>query len=76
MNKRVVLLADSDKAGMDMVKKAVERGWEVAFPEWTDCKDAADAQMKYGRLFTVKSILESAVRNPTKIKVLAKKYCR
>ena len=76
LKKRVVLLADADKAGMDMIKTAVERGWEVAFPEWDGCKDAADAQMKYGRLFTVKSILESAVRNPTKIKVMSRKYCK
>ena len=76
LNKRVILLADADSAGMKAVYKAIERGWSVAFPEWEDCKDAGDALGKYGRLFTVRSILDSAVSNQTKIKVLAKGYCR
>lgn len=76
LKKRVILLADADKAGMRAVNTAIDRGWRVAFPEWDDCKDASDALLKYGRLFTVRSILDSAVSNPTKIKVLAKSYCR
>jgi len=76
LQKRVILLADADSAGMRAVYKAIERGWSVSFPEWDDCKDASDALLKYGRLFTVRSILDSAVSNPTKIKVLAKSYCR
>ena len=61
---------------MKGVEMAVKRGWNVAFPDWDDCKDVGDALTKYGRLFTIKSILESTVSNPTKIKVLAKGYCR
>lgn len=76
LNKRVILLADADKAGLKAISTAVDRGWSVAFPEWEDCKDASDALLKYGRLFTVRSILDSAVSNPTKIKVLAKGYCK
>lgn len=76
LQKRVIVLPDSDSAGMRMVNKAIERGWGVAFPEWEDCKDAADAVKKYGRLYTVRSILDSVVTNVTKIKVLAKGYCR
>ena len=76
LKKRVILLPDADAAGMEMVKTAVDRGWDVAFPEWDSCKDAGDAQKKYGRLFTVKSIIDSAVSNPTKIQVLAKSYCK
>ena len=76
LNKRVILLVDADSAGLKAVNTAIERGWSVAFPEWENCKDASDALMKYGRLFTVRSILDSAVKNPTKIKVLAKGYCK
>lgn len=76
LQKRVILLADADSAGMKAVNTAIDRGWSVAFPEWDNCKDASDALMKYGRLFTVRSILDSAVKNPTKIKVLAKGYCK
>ncbi len=76
LNKRVIVLPDADSSGMKMVNKAVDRGWGVAFPEWDNCKDAADAAMKYGRLYTLRSILDSVVTNTTKIKVLAKGYCR
>lgn len=75
LNKRVIVLADADKAGMKLVNAAIKYGWEVSFPEWQDCKDAGDAAIKYGRLFTVKSIIESAVKGNTKIKIMAKGYC-
>ena len=76
LNKRVIVLPDADSSGMKMVNKAVDRGWGIAFPDWDNCKDAADAAMKYGRLYTLRSILDSVVTNTTKIKVLAKGYCR
>lgn len=76
LGKQVILLPDADIASERLVHSAVAAGWSVAFPEWADCKDANDASVKYGRLFTVKSILTSAVDNPTKAKVLAKKYCK
>ena len=76
LQKRVIVLPDADSAGMKMVNKAIERGWSVSFPEWDNCKDAADACMKYGRLYTVRTILDNVVTNTTKMKVLAKGYCR
>jgi len=76
LQKRVILLADKDFAGIKAVNTAIERGWSVSFPEWTDCKDAGDALERYGRLFTVRSILDGAISNPTKIKLLAQKYCK
>jgi len=76
LNKRVILLPDADKAGMSTIKRALQQGWEVSFPEWMDCKDASDAMQKYGRLYTVRSIIENAVKNPTKIQVMAKSYCQ
>jgi hypothetical protein len=51
----------------------VELGWEVSFPPWhKDCKDAADAVAKYGRLLTVNSIIKFASDNKVKIQVQAK----
>ena len=62
---------------MDTVNVAIKHGWSVSFPEWEDdVKDASDAVEKYGRLFTVKSVLESVETNTTKIKILAKSRCR
>lgn len=76
LNARIIVLPDADKSSMRLVNQAIERDWEVAFPEWHDCKDAADALIKYGRMFTVRSILDSAISNPTKIRVLTKGYCK
>jgi DNA primase len=76
LQKHIVVLPDADKPGMAMVDAAIENNWSVAFPEWEDCKDAGDALTKYGKLYTMRSILDSIVTNPTKIQVLAKKYCK
>jgi DNA primase len=76
LQKHIVVLPDADKPGMVMVDAAIENNWSVAFPEWEDCKDAGDALTKYGKLYTMRSILDSIVTNPTKIQVLAKKYCK
>lgn len=76
LNKQVVVLPDADVASLKLVNTAIERGWSVSFPEWDNCKDAADAQQKYGRLFTVSSILDSAINGETKIRVMAKRYCK
>ena len=73
LGKRVILCPDRDKAGIELVMQAAELGWEVSFPPWTaECKDAADAVQKYGRLATVSSIIKHATGNELKIKVKAK----
>lgn len=73
LNKRVILCPDKDSAGKDLIAKAVELGWEVSFPKWSpECKDVADAVNKYGRLLTMKSIIDNAISNKLKIQVQAK----
>ncbi len=76
LNKEVIVLPDFDVAGRTLVNRAVERGWAVSFPPWENCKDAMDALAKYGRMYTVKSILDNKNISATKIKVLMKQYCR
>jgi len=76
LQKRVIFLPDADEASMKGIDMAIKRGWHVSFPDWENCKDVGDALTKYGRLFTIKSILESTVSNSTKIQVLARKYCK
>ena len=76
LNIEPILLPDADKPGRELVEKAADYGWSVSFPEWEGCKDAGDAVMKYGRLFTVYSILQAAEHSPTKIRLMGKKYCQ
>ena len=70
LGKRVILCPDRDSAGKDLIEQALELGWEVSFPPWhADCKDAADAVAKYGRLLTVASIIKYATNNKIKSQV-------
>ncbi len=76
LEKQIIVLPDADEAGKLMCKSAIKNGWMVAFPEWKDCKDASDALTKYGRLYTITSIIDSAEKNSTKIELLMRKYCK
>lgn len=69
LNMRVIVCPDKDQAGNELIEQAMALGWEVSFPPWENCKDAADACAKYGRLATVASIIKHATNNTIKIKV-------
>jgi hypothetical protein len=72
LNRQVILLPDFDRAGEELLEPAIANGWSVSFPEWmAECKDANAASQKYGRAFVVKSTMESATDNPTKIRIMA-----
>jgi hypothetical protein len=73
LGKRIIVCPDRDEAGVDLIMQAAELGWEVSFPPWhVDCKDAADAVQRYGRLATVSSIIKHTTDNKLKIEVKAK----
>ena len=73
LGKRIIVCPDRDEAGIELMLQAAELGWEVSFPPWhVDCKDAADAVQRYGRLATVSSIIKHATDNKLKIEVKAK----
>ena len=75
LGKRVIVCPDKDEAGIELVEQAVVLVWEVSFPEWhTDCKDAADAVLRYGRLATINSIIKNATSNKIKIQVKSKMF--
>ena len=76
LNIEPIVIPDRDRAGRQLVERAAEYGWSVSFPEWEDCKDVADAVLRYGRLFAVYSILQAAEHSPTKIRLLGRKYCQ
>jgi len=76
LNIEPIVIPDRDRAGKQLVERAAEYGWSVSFPEWEDCKDVADAVLRYGRLFAVYSILQAAEHSPTKIRLLGRKYCQ
>lgn len=71
LNKRVIVCPDRDEAGKELIKQSIALDWEVSFPPWhADCKDAADACARYGRLATVASIIKHATANDIKKEVM------
>ena len=75
LNRQIIIVPDRDRPGEKLINQAIEFGWGVAFPEWHDSvEDTADAVLKYGRLFTIKSILKSTETNKLKIDLKRKMY--
>jgi DNA primase len=72
--REVIVVPDKDKAGMKLIDDAIKFGWSVSFPVWQEtCKDAAEAVSRYGKLFTLKSILEAKESSKLKIELLKRK---
>ena len=75
LQRPLIVVPDRDKAGRDLMHKALELEWQVSLPNWSkDCKDIDDAVAKYGRLYTLHSIVAAAEESPLKIKLGAKKW--
>ena len=75
LNRRVIVVPDRDAPGEKLINQAIEFGWGVAFPEWdNNVLDVADAVKKYGRLFTIQSILKSTESSKLKIDLKRKMY--
>ena len=72
-----IVVPDRDVSGSRLIDIAMEQGWHVAFPNvsgtkgwWEeDIKDVADATKRYGRLFTLRSIIATATNNKTLIAI-------
>jgi hypothetical protein len=76
LGREVIVVADADKSGVKLVDAAVKYGWSVSFPVWqedADCKDISDAVVKYGKLFVLKSIIDSKESSKLKIELLRKR---
>ena len=75
LNKDIYVVPDRDKAGSKLVEQAIDRGWHVSMPEWDkDVNDIGDAVAKYGRLYTLYSIVNAAESSPLKNRLRAKKW--
>ena len=75
LNRQVIVVPDRDAPGEKLINQAIEFGWNVAFPEWdSKVEDVADAVLKYGRLFTIQSILKSTESSKLKIDLKRKMY--
>jgi hypothetical protein len=70
LGKEVIVIPDQDRAGLMLIKQAIDYGWSVAFPTWDDdVKDCADAVQRYGRLFVTVDAIKTAQQGEIKISV-------
>jgi len=75
VGKQIIVVPDRDQAGAKLIDQAIELGWSVSLPEWTDdINDIGDAVAKYGRLYTLYSIVNNAESNELKIRLRSKKW--
>ena len=74
LQREVIVVPDTDRAGRKLIDRAVEAGWTVSFPIWQEtCKDINEAVVKYGKLFVLNSILTAREINRLKIELKKKK---
>ncbi len=74
LGKEVIVVPDNDKPGAKMIEAAVEAGWSVSLPDWgPDVKDVADAVKKFGRIYTLFTILHYKEQGEVSIKLIQKK---
>ena len=75
LGRQVIVVPDRDAPGEKLINQAIEFGWSVAFPEWDKTVgDVAEAVLKYGRLFTIQSILKTTESSKLKIDLKRKMY--
>lgn len=70
-----IVLPDRDKGGQNLIDLALSKNWAISIPDWDDgVKDADAAVKRYGKLFTLKSVIESATTNKIKINLKRKRF--
>ena len=69
-DKEIIVVPDRQRKNQGLIDIALEHGWSVSFPEWEDdVKDAAQASSRYGRIYTIRSILDNKTNSPLQIGV-------
>ncbi len=74
LQREVIVVPDTDRAGRKLIDRAIEAGWTVSFPIWMEtCKDINEAVVKHGKMFVLKCILEARETSRLKIELKRKK---
>lgn len=76
-DKELIICPDRDNAGKKIVKQVLDEDlpFSIAFPDWTiGIKDCEDAVKKYGRLYTIYSIITSKESNKSLINLKSMKW--
>jgi hypothetical protein len=74
LESEIIVIPDQDKAGLELIDKAIHYNFSVAFPNWdNDVKDVAEAVQRYGKLFVVVDAIKTAQKGEIKITMAKKK---
>jgi len=74
LGKKIIVVPDMEASGFPLIKSALDYGWAVSFPEWDkDVKDAGEAVERYGKLFTLKTIISNVQTTKLKIELHKKR---
>ena len=77
LNRTVIVVPDRDKSGLNICDQALDYGFQVSIPNWdSSVKDINDAVLKYGKLPTLLSILQSATNSKIKIEIQRRKLVK
>ena len=71
-NSEIIILPDKDNAGKKIVEQVIKENlpFSISFPNWdANVKDAFDAVKKYGRLYTIYSIIKHKESDKMKIRM-------
>jgi hypothetical protein len=69
-NKRIILVPDRNKAGERLLNQVIKLGWEAAVitTEWgSNVDDCAKATSRFGKLYVLETILNTATKNKIKV---------
>lgn len=70
----VILVPDYDKPGTKLIDVAIEQDWSASLPDWgDDVKDVAKAVEKYGRVYTLATILKYREHGQIKLTMMKKR---
>jgi hypothetical protein len=73
LGSEIIIIPDQDRAGLELVDKAIHYNFSVAFPNWEDdVKDVADAVQRYGKLFVVVDAIKTAQKGEIKLNMAKK----
>ena len=75
--KEIIVVPDQDKAGLNLINRAVDLKYSVSIPEWEKgIHDINEAVCKYGKLATIINILDAKENNKIKIHMNVSKLRR
>lgn len=77
LGKEVIIVPDQDKAGLELIDRALELNWSVSIPNWPEgVKDVNDAVIRLGKLGALLTIMQSQETNKVKVELRKKQLVK